>query len=208
MIHIKTEVEVSKDERIAGPNYLRVRESKFSVTKPKVDGVIAETAREFVISRSAVAGIVHCPSESKILMLRQFRYPVYHETKDAHLSWIYETVAGLIDDGDTPMDTFVREVKEETGIEVTEEQSTFHTSYYVSPGFVNEKHFIFSANVSECKEPDMDAGLDSEGEAIAAEWLTYKEISDLIKGVTDEHGNEHKIVDGKTLMALMAIGFD
>lgn len=207
MIQIKTEVEVSKDERIAGPNYLRLRESKFSVAKPKVEGMIAETAREFIVSRSAVAGIVHCPSESKVLMLRQFRYPVYHETKDAHLSWIYETVAGLIDNGDSPMETFVREVKEETGIEITEKQSTFHTSYYVSPGFVNEKHFIFSANVKECKEPDIDAGLDSEGEAIAAEWLTYREIQKLIEGVNDSQGNLHKIVDGKTLMSLMLLGF-
>lgn len=207
MIHIKTEVIVTEDNKIDGPKYLRVRESKFSVSKPKIEGMIPDTAREFLVSRSAVAGIVHNPKEEKVLMLRQFRYPVYHETQDAHLSWIYETVAGLIDDGDTPMETFVREVKEETGIEITEEQSTFHTSYYVSPGFVNEKHFIFSANVSECKETDLDAGLDSEGEAIAAEWLTYKEVSDLIKGVNDEHGNLHKIVDGKTLMALMFIGF-
>ncbi len=46
---------------------------------------------------------------SKILLLRQYRYPVN--------DFIYELPAGLIDDGETAWQTAAREIKEETGME-------------------------------------------------------------------------------------------
>ncbi len=44
----------------------------------------------------------------KLVMIRQYRYPL-----DA---WIYELPAGLIDEGESPSDAAVREMKEETGL--------------------------------------------------------------------------------------------
>ena len=44
----------------------------------------------------------------KLVMIRQYRYPL-----DA---WIYELPAGLIDQGETPAQAAVREMKEETGL--------------------------------------------------------------------------------------------
>lgn len=206
MIQITPNVSVLEDIRIKDPHYLRLRKATFDIAKPRTDGMIPTATREFIISRSAVAGIVYCPSEQKVLMLRQFRYPIYHETKSAHLAWIYETVAGLIDDGETPVSTFIREVEEEAGVIIEEKNVTFQTSYYVSPGFVNEQHFIFTATVSRTEGTSQDGGIDNEGEAIVSDWLTYDQISALISGVNDENGNFHKIVDGKTIMSLMKIG--
>lgn len=44
----------------------------------------------------------------KLVMIRQYRYPL-----DA---WIYELPAGLIDEGESPSQAAVREMKEETGL--------------------------------------------------------------------------------------------
>ena len=44
----------------------------------------------------------------KIVMIRQYRYPVN--------AWIYELPAGLIDEGETAQQAAVREMREETGI--------------------------------------------------------------------------------------------
>lgn len=206
MIHLDSTVSVASDVRIEGTRWLRLRRAEFDISKPRSPGMIPTATREFIVSRSAVAGIVHCPSEEKVLMLRQFRYPIYHETGDAHLAWIYETVAGLIDDGETPMSTFIREVEEEAGVEIEEGNTKFETSYYVSPGFANEQHFIFTATVDKTGETSQDGGLDDESEAIVSDWLTYDEIRKLVQGVKDDEGNIHKIVDGKTLMGLMKIG--
>lgn len=206
MIEIIPNVQVQEDVRLKDPKYLRLRKATFDIAKPRSSGMIPTTTREFVVSRSAVAGIVYCPDEQKVLMLRQFRYPIYHETGNAHLAWIYETVAGLIDDGETPVSTFIREVEEEAGVIIAKENVTFETSYYVSPGFVNEKHFIFTATVDKTEGTSQDGGLDSEGEAIVSDWLSYDQILNLINGVNDVNGNFHKIVDGKTIMGLMRIG--
>lgn len=206
MIHLNPELKVVGDGKLESPRYLRLKKAVYACSKPKTIGWIPPATREYITSRSSVAGLVYCPGEKKVLMLRQFRYPVYHDTRDPHLSWIYESVAGLIDSDDSPEQTFIREVKEETGIEIGSDTTTFHCSYYVSPGFVNEQHFVFTATVDTCEEPDIDPGLDNEGEAIIAEWQTYEEIRELVKGVSDKDGNFHKIVDGKTLMSLINIG--
>ncbi len=45
----------------------------------------------------------------KLVMIRQYRYPLG--------AWIYELPAGLIDQGETPEEAAVREMKEETGLD-------------------------------------------------------------------------------------------
>jgi GDP-mannose pyrophosphatase NudK len=206
MIHLDPELVIHEDTKLTDPRYLRIHRARFGVGKPRAEGMIPTATREYIMSRSAVAGIVYCPSEEQVLMLRQFRFPIYRHTRDVHLAWIYETVAGLIDDGDTPEQTFVREVEEEAGVKIGEDQVKLHTSYFVSPGFVNEQHFILSAEIDSLQDTDPDAGLDEEGEAIVAEWQSYDEIRALVAGVKDDRGRLHKIVDGKTLMGLMKIG--
>lgn len=44
----------------------------------------------------------------KLVMIRQYRYPLN--------AWIYELPAGLIDEGESPSQAAVREMKEETGL--------------------------------------------------------------------------------------------
>jgi len=206
MIHLDTKVKVAFDGQIANPRYLRVRRCDIDVAKPSGEGWIGKTTREYLISRSAVSGIIHVPSQEKVMMMRQFRVPVYIDTQSEHLAWIYETVAGLIGQDEDPLDTFIREVQEESGVVITPEQTTFHMSYFASPGFVNEKQFIYTAALDDVQPLDEDAGLDEECEAIIPAWLTYDEIRALVKGVKDDAGNLHKIADGKTLMGLMKIG--
>ncbi|MFG6394382.1 MAG: NUDIX hydrolase [Lachnospiraceae bacterium] len=46
---------------------------------------------------------------SKIVLVRQYRYPVNN--------YVYELPAGLIDEGETAWQTAVREIKEETGMD-------------------------------------------------------------------------------------------
>lgn len=197
---------VLKNRSTRKAKYLRLHKVDFSFCKPGSEK-IALSSREVVACRSAVVGIVFCPAEEKILMMRQFRCPVYHATGDFHLSWMYEAVAGCIEITEDPAETLIREVYEETGITISKENITFHTSYYVSPGFTTEKHYIYSATVEKTSEPKRYGGLDEEGEAIISQWLSYDEVANLVEGCTDSSGLFHRIEDGKTLMGLMKLNF-
>ena len=53
---------------------------------------------------------VYALYEGKVVLVKQYRYPI-----DA---WIYELPAGLIEEGEDYHDTAVREMKEETGLDL------------------------------------------------------------------------------------------
>ena len=82
-------------------------------------------------------GIVIYPiwkrNPEKIVMLRQYRYPL-----DA---WLYELPAGLIDEGETASEAAVREMKEETGLTFTPYEGgnpSFRRPVYLGAGLTDE----------------------------------------------------------------------
>ncbi|MGN0482723.1 MAG: NUDIX hydrolase [Lachnospiraceae bacterium] len=76
---------------------------------------------------------VYKPDPNKIVLIRQYRYPL-----DA---WIYELPAGLIDAKETPSEAAVREMKEETGLDFTVYtggSQIFRRPFFLGPGFTDE----------------------------------------------------------------------
>lgn len=78
----------------------------------------------------AVAVFATC--ENKLVLIRQFRYPLG--------DYIYELPAGLVDEGETMHDAVIREMREETGLEFVpdERQLCFGNPWYSSPGMTDE----------------------------------------------------------------------
>lgn len=69
----------------------------------------------------------------KIVMIRQYRYPLD--------DFLYELPAGLIDEGETPQQSAVREMKEETGLDFTVYtggNDTYRRPFFMGPGFTDE----------------------------------------------------------------------
>ena len=75
-----------------------------------------------------------CKEEpDKIIMIRQYRYPLD--------DYLYELPAGLIDAGETPSEAAVREMKEETGMdfEVYEAgNAAYRRPFFMGAGFTDE----------------------------------------------------------------------
>lgn len=70
---------------------------------------------------------------SKVVMIRQYRYPL-----DAY---VYEFPAGIIDAGETKEMTAVREMKEETGLDFTVYDGgneSLRNPFFIGPGFTDE----------------------------------------------------------------------
>ena len=119
--------------------------------------------------------------EGKVLLVRQYRYP-YAES-------IYEIPAGKLDKGEEPMKTAIRELEEEGGL-VADELKLLYVMY-PSPGYTNEKIYIYQALSAHETEARLD-----EGEYLDAEYVDLEKVKEMLAN--------GEICDGKTIIALQA----
>ena len=110
-----------------------------------------ENGYEIAESADAVA-VVAIDVESRVVLVRQRRPAVGAD--------VLELPAGLIDDGEDPLATAKRELREETGLRGGSWREL--TSFWTSPGFVNERVTVFAAHGLEEGEPEPDDGEELE----------------------------------------------
>jgi len=142
--------------------------------------------RERVNKPDAVCAVVYDTIYKKYIFVSQYR--------PGSDSDMLELVAGQVGKGETPIAAIEREILEEIGYEV-DSIRTLVPFYYVSPGYSTERIKIYFAEVS--KKVSDGGGLENENEHIIVRVWS----EDNIKSAID------RIIDGKTLMGLMACGF-
>ena len=101
------------------------------------DGSIGELEMIRHPGASAIVPFLSDPrgEDPQVLMIRQYRY--------AADGYLYEIPAGRLDQGESPRDCAVRELKEETGC--TAEHFDHLLTIYTTPGFTDEKIHLFMA---------------------------------------------------------------
>ena len=118
--------------------------------------------------------------DGKILLVRQFRY-VYGEE-------LLEIPAGKLNPGEDPAVTAARELEEETGLCADSLRCMF--VLYPTPGYTNEKIYIFEAMGVHSGKQHLD-----EGEFLNVEYIPVNEVLAMI--------DEGKIRDAKTIVAML-----
>lgn len=124
---------------------------------------------------------VLCVKDNKILLVKQFRYPYMDE--------MWEIPAGKKDEGEEPIDTAKRELEEETGL--IAKDLSFLFEVYPSPGYTNEKIYIFRASQFIEGKKHLN-----ENEFLHEKWFSLSELKEMING--------GKIKDAKTLIAILS----
>jgi ADP-ribose pyrophosphatase len=138
------------------------------------------TTRE-VVSHKQAAAVVAVNDDRKMLLVTQFRYPIHTDIK--------EIPAGLVDEGETPLEAAKRELKEETGYEAKE--WTLLTSPYSSPGSHDEVIHIFAASgLKRISGQSLD-----EFEELTFDMVPFDEALEKVKN--------GEIRDGKTIMGIL-----
>ncbi len=192
----------SSTQEIKG-RYLSIKNHQYLITDNQ-DQMPRYSSREFLYCKHICSSVlIYCSNESKVLLLRQFRYPCYYNANKLELEnperkgWIYEIIAGIVEKNETPESTAVREAQEEGNVIINIENLVNAHRAFTSPGMSNEEIYIFLYNldkISNTFSETISTGLKSENENIRAKWLTYEEVRNLVKN--------KEIVDLKTIASL------
>ncbi len=154
--------------------YLQAEEQVFRQPNGK------EVVREIVTPPDAV-GILPIDDAGRVHLVRQYRPAIRKIT--------LEIPAGVIDDGEKPIETAARECREEIGY--LPKQLDFLFMYYHSVGFSTGKIEVFlGQNLSAFPEQHLD-----DSEFIEAVTLPFEEAYQ--QAITG------KIIDSKTLLAFL-----
>jgi ADP-ribose pyrophosphatase len=113
--------------------------------------VFVEDGYEVADTPDAVA-IVAVDAEDRVVFVRQQRIATGGE--------LLELPAGLIDAGEAPLESAKRELREETGLHGGRWREL--TSFWSSPGFVNERVWVFAATNLDEGETEPDEGEELE----------------------------------------------
>ena len=133
--------------------------------------------KEVVRTRDAVA-IVAVDGEGRVVLVRQNR--------PAAGGKLLELPAGLVDDGEEPLESARRELREETGLRGGGWRQLW--SFYSTPGFADEYITVFAADGLEEGEPDLD-----DGEELEVERWTMDELASRL----------HELEDATTVLGLL-----
>lgn len=141
-----------------------------------------EYAREIIVHKGS-AVIVPVFEDKTVALVRQYRH--------ATGKYLLEIPAGGVETGETFEQAAIRELEEEIGVTAAKIEKL--TEFYVSPGFLTEKMYVFLA--TEITETTQKLEHD---ELIEVERLTFPQALDLI--------HTGSIEDAKTMVGLILAG--
>ena len=133
---------------------LRLRHKLFA------GGWSKEITRELFVRGHAAAVLPYDAVRDEIILVEQFRVGAVFEQGTP---WLFEIVAGIVDEGETAEDVVRREAVEEAGLVLG--RLTPISSYYPSPGACSERISLFLGEVDVSLAPTQ-GGLSNENEDI------------------------------------------
>jgi ADP-ribose pyrophosphatase len=158
---------------------IKYRGSIFDVRLDEIREGDVEYAREIIVHKGSSV-IVPVFDDGTVALVRQYRH--------ATGKYLLEIPAGGVEDGETFEQAAVRELEEEIGVTAARIEKL--TEFYVSPGFLTEKMYVFLATglIETAQKLEID-------EMIEVERLTFPQALDLI--------HSGGIEDAKTMVGLM-----
>ena len=161
----------------------KVHEGRF-ITRYDVDYVTAEGHPKTyeIISRNrdirTLEDLQNRTPDSVVMILTDEtgeRILISREYRMAMAQWVYNFPAGLIDPGESPEESAKRELREETGLELTRITDVLDGSYSAI-GFSNERNVcVFGVAAGEFRKSDSDV------EEIVPGWYTREEVRKLLR---------------------------
>ncbi len=127
---------------------------------------------EYLEKQNAISALLLNHSETKILLVNQYRAGVHN--------FIYEVPAGIIEVGESPLSTLEREIREETGYSKEDYDIIYDskTGFLVSPGYTSEKIYTYIIKLKSDDILPKELILD-ETEALETRWFPIEDVPKL-----------------------------
>ncbi|MDA9628926.1 NUDIX domain-containing protein [Pelagibacteraceae bacterium] len=163
--------------------------NKYEFTHQKHNGEWTNIVEREIFSGAHVSTLLpYDPIKKEIILIQQFRAGVLSR---GYESYLYEIVAGIIDEGENPEETAIRECFEETGCKVKKVHPI--QSYFPAPGSSEEYYHLYLGEV-QAFNGERIRGLEEENEDILVKCFKVEDVRQMLK--------EKKIINGLTLVAL------
>ena len=167
----------------------------------RFDGQMSDPVTRINFERGDAVGVLlHDPKDDTVVLVRQFRYPVYasltpeeHVGDGAQRAWSLEIIAGIVDEGQSVMEVAYRESLEETGYTIKHELQPIAT-VYPSPGGSSERVHLLWGEIDRGRRTSDGGGVVAEGEDIQIVVLPFHQAMNLVA--------RGEICDAKTIIAL------
>ena len=154
----------------------------FDVSLDRIREGEIEYERE-IVSHDGSAVIVPVFADKTVALVKQYRH--------AAGKYLWEIPAGSLEKGENPEEGARRELEEEVG--ATAGKLELLSEFYVSPGFLSEKMFVFLA--TDLTETVQNLEAD---ELIEVEKFTFDQAFEMIR--------KKEIEDAKTIIGLILTG--
>jgi nudix-type nucleoside diphosphatase (YffH/AdpP family) len=185
--------------RYAFGSLLRVVEARLRYRRS--DGQMSEPITRVNFERGDAVGVLlYDRQRDAVILVRQFRYPVYaglseeeRQGEGARQAWLLEIVAGIAEGDQSALEVGRRELLEEAGY-VVQGELKFIASIYPSTGGSSERIHLYWGEVSAARPSGAGGGLKEEGEDTEVVVLPFQAAMDMIAS--------GEICDGKTIVAL------
>lgn len=133
----------------------------------RMSGIIE---RELFERGNAAAALLYDPQRDLVVILEQFRIGAL-AAKDG--PWLFEIVAGMVEEGERPEEVVRREALEEAGCSV--QALEFICEYLVSPGGTSERIALYCGSV-DARGVGGVHGLAEEDEDIRVQAVPFDEV--------------------------------
>lgn len=154
----------------------------FDVFLDKIRDGDVEYERD-VVTHNGSAVIVPVFADETVALVKQYRR--------AAEKYLYEIPAGSLDKNENPETGARRELEEEIGVTAAKIEKL--TEFYVSPGFLSEKMFVFLATDLTQTAQNLEAD-----EILEIEKFTFEQAFEMIR--------KNEIEDAKTIVGLIFAG--
>jgi len=124
--------------------------------------------RSALMTGQAAVILPYDPVHDTVLLIEQFRVPVYLSGDRA--PWVWEPVAGMVDPGETPEATARREAMEEAGLALRQLEKV--GGAYSSTGSSAEYVYLY-VGLADLTQTTQAGGLEEEGENIRSAILPF-----------------------------------